>query len=90
MAGGYLFGDNIVDGALKRFNLMKQMKENRIKPAGEWNVYEVRAESDKLALSINGVVVSEMAGCVVRKGYIGLEAEGHEITFRTAKLKPLN
>jgi hypothetical protein len=90
LAGGYLFGDNIVDGALKRFNLMKQPKENRVKPAGEWNVYEVRAESDKLALWINGAEVSEMAGCVLRKGYIGREVEGHEITFRTVKLKPLN
>jgi hypothetical protein len=89
LAGGYLFGDNIVEGAIKRFNLMKQMKENRVKPAGEWNLYEVRAEGDKLALSINGAVVSELAGCVLRKGYIGLEAEGHEITFRTVKLKPL-
>jgi hypothetical protein len=89
-AGGYLFGDNIVDGAVKRFNLSKLVKENRVKPAGEWNQYEIRAEGDKLALSINGAVVSELAGCALRKGYIGLEAEGHEITFRTVKLKPLD
>ena len=89
-AGGYLFGDNIVDGVVKRFNLSKQMKENRVKPAGEWNLYEIRAEGDKLALSINGGIVSELAGCALRKGYIGLEAEGHEITFRTVKLKPLD
>ena len=89
LAGGYWFGDNIVDGAMKRFNLSKQAKENRVKPAGEWNLYEIRAEGDKLTLSINGAVVSETSGCVLRKGYIGLEAEGHEITFRTVKLKPL-
>jgi 3-keto-disaccharide hydrolase len=88
-AGGYWFGDNIVDGAIKRFNLSKQMKENRVKPAGEWNLYEIRAEGDKLSLSINGGMVSETAGVVLQKGYIGLEAEGHEITFRTVKLKPL-
>jgi Domain of Unknown Function (DUF1080) len=57
--------------------------------AGEWNLYEIRAEGDKLTLSINGAAVSETSGCVQRKGYIGLEAEGHEITFRTVKLKPL-
>ena len=90
LSGGYLFGDNIVDGAIKRFNLMKQMKENRVKPAGEWNTYEVRAEGDKLTLSVNGAVVSELAGCALRKGYVGLEAEGHEITFRAVKLKPLD
>ena len=66
------------------------MKENRVKPAGEWNLYEIRAIGAKLSLSINGAVVSETEGCVLRKGYIGLEAEGHEITFRTVKLKPLD
>ena len=86
---GYWFGDNIVNGVMQRFNLQKQVKENRIKPAGEWNRYEIRAEGDKLTLAINGAVVTETAGCVLRKGYIGLEAEGHEITFRTVKLQPL-
>ena len=89
LAGGYWFGDNVVDGQIKRVNLMKQMKVNRVKPAGEWNTYEIRAEGDKLTLAINGEVVSEWAGCALRKGYIGLEAEYHEIEFRSIKLKPL-
>src|ERR1017187_8769962 len=42
--GGLLFGVNLVEGALQRFNLMKEMKENRIKPAGEWNHYEIRVQ----------------------------------------------
>jgi hypothetical protein len=90
LAGGYWFGDNVVDGAVKRFNLSKQMKENRVKPAGEWNLYEIRAEGDKLTLSIHGAVVSETSGVVLRKGFVALEAEGHEIAFRTFKLKPLD
>lgn len=89
LSGGYWFGDTIADGAIKRFNLMKQMKENRVKPAGEWNTYEIRAEGDKLTLAVNGGVVSEFAGCVLRKGYVGLEAENHEIEFRTIQLKLL-
>jgi hypothetical protein len=88
-SGGYLFGDNLVDGALRRFNLMKEMKENRIKPAGEWNHYEIRVQGDKITLSVNGVVVNEIAGIALRKGYIGLEAEGHEIAFRNIKLTVL-
>jgi hypothetical protein len=42
--GGYLFGVNLGEGVLQRFNLMKEMKENRIKPAGEWNHYEIRVQ----------------------------------------------
>jgi len=90
LAGGYWFGDNVADGQVKRFNLVKQMKENRIKPAGEWNAYEIRAEGDKLTLTVNGGVMSEMKGCALRKGYIALEAEFHEITFRNLKVKPLD
>jgi opacity protein-like surface antigen len=87
--GGYLFGNNIVDGVIQRFNLSKEMKENRVKPAGEWNHYELRAQGSHLSLAVNGVVVNELPNCGLRKGYIGLEAEGFEITFRNLKLQVL-
>jgi hypothetical protein len=87
--GGYLFGVNLVDGALVRSNLQKEMKENRIKPAGEWNHYSIRVQGDKVTLSVNGAVVNEAAGIALRKGYLGLEAEGHEIAFRNLRLTVL-
>jgi hypothetical protein len=87
--GGYLFGDNLVDGAIQGFNLSKAMKENRIKPPGEWNHYEIRAQGGRITLSVNGAVVSEVTGYALRHGYIGLEAEGYEITFRSLKLQVL-
>jgi hypothetical protein len=90
LAGGYLFGENLSEGAIKRFNLSKEMKENRLKPAGEWNLYEVRAQGDTVTLSVNGMVVNEIGGIALRRGYIGLEAEGYEIAFRTVRLKPLD
>ena len=89
LSGGYLFGENFADGAIKRFNLSKEMKENRVKPAGEWNTYEIRAQGDRITLSVNGAVVSELPGVGLRRGYIGLEAEGYEITFRNLKLQAL-
>jgi hypothetical protein len=87
--GGYLFGVNLADGALVRGNLQKEMKENRIKPAGEWNHYEIRVQGDQVSLAVNGAVVSQWPGVALRKGYLGLEAEGHEIAFRNIKLTPL-
>jgi hypothetical protein len=87
--GGFLFGVNLVEGALLRFNLMKEMKENRVKPAGEWNHYEVRVQGDKVALCVNGATVSEVPGIALRKGHVGFEGEGHEIAFRNIKLKTL-
>ena len=50
LSGGYLFGENFTDGAIKRFNLSKEMKENRVKPPGEWNTYEIRAQGDRITL----------------------------------------
>ncbi len=88
-AGGFLFGVNLVDGGLLRSTLQKEMKENRIRPAGEWNHYEIRVQGDRVTLAVNGAVVNEANGVALRKGYIGLEAEGHEIAFRNIKLTPL-
>jgi hypothetical protein len=87
---GYLFGTNFTDGAIKSFNLSKDVKTNRVKPAGEWNHYEIRVQGDRITLSINGEVVNELSGVGLRRGYIALEAEGFEITFRNLKLTPLN
>ena len=87
LTGGYIFGANIVDGAIKGFNLSKTMKENRVKPAGEWNHYEIRAEGERISLSVNGAVVSEVENAGLRRGYIGFEGEGYEITFRNLKLQ---
>ncbi len=89
LAGGWLFGVNLANGELARVNLRDQMKENRVKPAGEWNLYEIRAEGDTITLSVNGAVVNTMTGVALRKGYIGLEAEGFEIAFRNLRLLPL-
>jgi 3-keto-disaccharide hydrolase len=89
LSGGYLFGNNIVDGLIQRFNLSKEMKENRVKPAGEWNHYEISARGPRIGLAVNGAVVSELPNCGLRRGYIGLEAEHYEVTFRNLKLQSI-
>jgi hypothetical protein len=38
---------------------------------------------------VNGAVVNQLPNCGLLKGYIGLEAEGFEITFRNLKLQVL-
>lgn len=89
LTGAYWFGATLIDGAVARINLSKEMKENRVKPAGEWNIFEVRAEGPVLSLWANGAVVSEFRECQLRKGYIGLEAEGFEVQFRNVRVKEL-
>ncbi len=85
--GGYLFGNTLVNGVPQRVNLREKMSENRVKPAGEWNTYELRASGKQLTLWVNGAVVNEFNDCEVPRGYAGLEAEGYRVEFRNVMLK---
>lgn len=87
--GGYIFGDTPVKGVVQRINLRPQMKENRVREAGEWNTYELRADGKTITLWVNGAVTNEFTECELPKGYFGLEAEGYRIEFRNIKLKEL-
>ena len=88
-SGGFLFGNTPVKGIAQRINLREQVKENRVRPAGEWNTFEIRAEGPKISLWVNGAVTCEYDRCEVARGYVALEAEGFRIEFRNLKLKEL-
>ena len=88
LAGGYIFGDTPVAGKLQRVNLLAQMKENRVKPAGEWNGYVIRCQGADCTLAVNGEVTSEIH-IDVPSGFIGLESEGYRIEFRHLELTVL-
>jgi hypothetical protein len=88
-AGGYLFGATPGTPKPGRINLRDKMVENRVRLAGEWNAYEIKAVGRTLTLWVNGAIVNEFTECDVARGYIGLEAEGYRIEFRNFKLKRL-
>jgi hypothetical protein len=87
-AGGYIFGLTPIDGKPTRFNLQKDMTEDRVKPAGEWNTYDIRCVGDTCTLAVNGKVVNT-AKVGQAKGYVGLESEGYLITFKDFRLHEL-
>jgi hypothetical protein len=89
-SGGYIFGETEVDGKLKGINLSKQQKKSRVKPAGEWNTFEITGKGKDVLLWANGAVTNEWHDCQVAKGYVGVEAEGYRIEFRNVKFKPLD
>ena len=87
---GYLFGSAPgPTGQAVSFNLHRDMKDDRVKPAGEWNVFEFKAVGQDITSWVNGAAVSERKDFPVLKGYVGLEAEGYRIEFRNVKLKEL-
>ena len=87
--GGYIFGNTPVNGTPQRLNLREQATKGAEKPAGEWNEYDIRCEGPTIALQVNGKPGGEFTTSEVRKGYIGLEAEGYRIEFRNLRVKPL-
>jgi len=88
LAGGYIFGLTPIDGKPTRFNLQKEMIENRVKPAGQWNAYDIRCGGDTCTLAVNGQNVNTTT-VGVDKGYVGLEAEGYQIIFKDMELREL-
>lgn len=88
LGGGYIFAETPVDGKLTRVNLQKEMSENRVKPAGRWNAYDIHCVGGTCTLAVNGRVVNTLH-LSVEKGYVGLEAEGSQITFRHFHLQQL-
>ncbi len=63
--------------------------ENRCRPRGEWNTYDVVAVDGVLKLAVNGKFVNGIRGSSVRKGRICLESEGAEIHFRNIRILEL-
>ena len=76
-----------VDGVAKR--VTQEPAAARVRPAGEWNTYELVARGRTLTLWVNGAVTSEIAVDVPR-GHFGLEAEGWRIEFRNMRIKALD
>lgn len=87
LKGGFLFGVTRVDGVVKR--ITQEPAALRVRPAGEWNAYEIVARGRSLSLWVNGAVTSEITIDNPR-GHLGLEAEGWRIEFRNLKIKPLD
>ncbi len=63
--------------------------ENRCKPRGEWNHYDVVAVDGTIKLSVNGKFVNGITKSTQKKGYLCLESEGAEIHFRNIKIMEL-
>jgi hypothetical protein len=91
-SGGFLFGSTLTDGKTARRNPSKAERDRgaaQVKPAGEWNTFEIRCNGKQMRLSVNGTETAVWDDCQVARGFIGLEAEGWRIEFRNVRLKPL-
>ena len=87
-SGGYLFGETLAaDGKKKFFTTLNEVKDGRVKPAGEWNTLEITARGNVLTLMVNGAITCEVKDCGNPRGLVGVEGEGFRIEFRNLKVK---
>lgn len=63
--------------------------ENRCKPRGEWNTYDVVCVDGVIKLAVNGKFVNGVSHATQKKGYLCLESEGAEIHFRNIRILEL-
>jgi len=61
----------------------------RVRPAGEWNHYDVRAVDGEVRLWVNGEEVNGGTRCSPATGYLALEAEGAPVEFRGLRIREL-
>lgn len=63
--------------------------ERLTRPHGEWNHYYVRAINGEVRLWVNGEEVNGGRDCRPAEGYLALEAEGAEVSFRNLRVRRL-
>jgi len=88
-SGGFIFGEAPHNGKLEKVNLSNQVKGKPVKPAGEWNTFEITCKGKDMSLWVNGETTCEWHDCQALRGFVGLEAEGYRIEFRKVLLKEL-
>jgi hypothetical protein len=63
--------------------------EERCRPVGQWNRYQITANHGVIELRVNGEAVTLAFSPGRRKGYIALQAEHHLVEFRKLRIYKL-
>ena len=64
-------------------------RQERVKDAGNWNHYYVRAINGEVRLWVNGEEVSGGRDCRPAEGYLCLESEGSPVEFKDVRIREL-
>ena len=59
------------------------------KPAGEWNIMEVKCKNNTIEVHVNGILQNKGTNVNLSKGSICLQSEGKDVEFRNVYLTKL-
>lgn len=59
------------------------------KPAGKWHTYEIRADGERLWVSLNGELITTATSIKNLRGHIGIQGELGLLEFRKISVEPL-
>jgi hypothetical protein len=82
-------------GAVYGFQSADIKKRDRAEPAGEWNMYEIRVQSERLRVWLNGVKINDFTNTdparSLKDGHIGIQNHGadDEVSFRDIWIEEL-
>jgi hypothetical protein len=88
--GTYLFGETPKGDGRRSFKVPERAENATVKPAGEWNTYDITCKGPEIALVVNGKEVARLIDSGQPRGYFGLEAEGYTIEFRKVTIESLD
>lgn len=72
-----------------QFETISKFRESSEKPAGKWNVYEIKCSGDLIELKVNGILQNRGHDATLRKGKIGIQSEGGPMEFRNIFLEKI-
>lgn len=71
-------------------------KTNAMKPAGEWNTFEITCQGPRIKVELNGQVVQDVDQSTIKeikdkpvKGYVCLQSHSNLVEFRNVKIREL-
>lgn len=79
-----LFGQTSKDGKSAPV-VVEGSGHKLIRPAGEWNIYEITCQGKRITVKVNGKTATTWNDCPALSGHVGLQAEFFNIEFKNLK-----
>jgi hypothetical protein len=82
-------GSDLTERTDKTKRAVGKLAPSSEKPAGDWNILEVKCKDNTIEVHVNGVLQNKGTNVNISKGSICLQSEGKDVEFRNVYLTRL-